>query len=438
VIKRIIILKDKKPLINRNYESISKPGEGLGSFQTIVDNLIAKVLPGQRIEEISGEHKLAYELDKSILFLVAADKNEVALLEIFLPELKNLFYAVFPRDYVLGWEGEDTSIFKGFEAKLDQLRSAFENRIMTKAGSRRVLDTLSVMELPQRLQKTAYAILDKKIASFEEIISLTNVSPQEAVANIQEILNAGFLYTTKVGNKVYYSVKAFGEAKPISTAAPSAPLAASITTPATKTAETSTLQPEQRKSLAIKRDIHKGNMPFFIKQFKKDLDKVFNAIINRKPVLVIINPETDKNQVLLNMVLDTLQCFAPERELRIINYAKEFIHPREADIIRIESNLTQYYTNEVILDLDHKKILHGENAVYLADLIKEMTKMKHDECVSLLLNRVTLIEKLAKDWAKIKKLNLPPEEFITNVRAKYNPAIIQVMDNVAENVFMQE
>jgi len=438
VIKRIIILKNKKPLVNRNYETPAGPGEGLGSFQIIVDNLAAKILPGQRSEEISGAYKLVYELDESILFLIASDTTEVAVLEIFLPELKNLFYAVFPRDYVLEWEGDDTSIFKGFEAKLDQLRSAFENRIMTKAGSRRVLDTLSVMELPQRLQKTAYTIVDKKIASFEEVIALTGVSPQEAVANIQEILNAGFLYTTKVGNKVYYSVKAFGETKVAPT--PTPPVSATIPTTSTTT---STIQPsdtlsQQRKELAIKRDIHKGNMPFLMKQLKKDLDKVFNAIINRKPVMIIIDPETDKNQVLLNMILDTLQCFAPERELRIVNYAKDFIHPREADIIRIERDLIKFYANEVILDMDHKKVLHGESSIYLADLIKEMAKLKHDECVSLLLNRVTLIEKLAKDWAKIKKMNLPTEEFITNVRAKYNPAIIQVMDNVAENVFMKD
>ncbi|MCK5046931.1 MAG: hypothetical protein KAS22_10150, partial [Candidatus Heimdallarchaeota archaeon] len=60
----------------------------------------------------------------------------------------------------------------------------------------------------------------------------------------------------------------------------------------------------------------------------------------------------------------------------------------------------------------------------------------HSECVSLLINRVALIEKLAQDWAKIKKLNLPSEDFITNVRTKHNPAIIEVMDNVAVNIFM--
>ncbi|MHA1355815.1 MAG: hypothetical protein ACTSR1_11645, partial [Candidatus Heimdallarchaeota archaeon] len=68
------------------------------------------------------------------------------------------------------WKGDDVSVFKGFESKLDQIRSAYENRIITKPGSRRVLDTLSIMELPQRLQKTGLTIHDAKIASFEEVI----------------------------------------------------------------------------------------------------------------------------------------------------------------------------------------------------------------------------------------------------------------------------
>ena len=52
------------------------------------------------------------------------------------------------------------------------------------------------------------------------------------------------------------------------------------------------------------------------------------------------------------------------------------------------------------------------------------------------MNRVALIEKLAQDWGKIKKLNLPTEEFITNVRNKHNPAIIEVMDKVASSAYL--
>lgn len=437
MIKRVLIIKNNQPLVYRNYEPGADPSTGtsFGDYQSIVESITSKAIHGQQREEISGNNKLVYELDESILFLVSTNTNEVGVIEILIPELKNLFFAVFPKDYILEWSGDDTSVFKGFESKLDQLRSAFENRIMTKPGSRRILDTLSVMELPQRLQKTALKILDAKIASFEEIIQTTSVSPQEAVANIQEILNAGFLYTTKIANKVFYSVKSFGDAAP-SAAAPS--VAPSIKPTAPSQPVQATTASETPLGVEVtKRDVNKGNMPFLMKQFKKDLDKVFNSIINRKLILVILDPETDKNQVLLNMLLDTFQCFVPERELRIVNFANDFIHPRDADIIRIDKNLLQFYSNETLLDLDHKKIINGDNSIYLADIIKEMVKLKHhSECVSLLINRVALIEKLAQDWAKIKKLNLPSEDFITNVRTKYNPAIIEVMDNVAVNLFM--
>jgi len=437
LIKRVLVIKNNLPLVFRNYEPGAEPspGNSFGDYQAIVESISSKAIAGQQREEISGNNKLVYELDESILFLVSTDINEVGVIEIFLPELKNLFFAVFPKDYVLGWTGDDTSVFKGFDAKLDQLRSSFENRIMTKPGSRRVLDTLSVMELPQRLQKTALSILDAKISSFEEIITNTSVTPQEAVANIQEILNAGFLYTTKIGNKVFYSVKSFSEAAPTTPAPSIAPSVTPVapTEPVTaKAAAAETLAGVEIK----KRDTNKGNMPFLMKQFKKDLDKVFNTIINKKLLLIVLDPETDKNQVLLNMILDTFQCFVPERELRIVNFASDFIHPRDADIIRIQRDLLQFYSNETLIDMDKKKIINGDNSIYLADIIKEMTKLKHSECVSLLVNRVALIEKLAQDWAKIKKLNLPSEDFITNVRSKHNPAIIQVMDNVAVNLFM--
>ncbi|MBN1328091.1 MAG: hypothetical protein JXA54_01345 [Candidatus Heimdallarchaeota archaeon] len=441
MIKRVLILKNKIPLTNRNYEPGAEPSQGitLGNFQPIVDSLAGKLLSGQRNEEIVGNYKIVYELEESLLFLIGADVSEAGVLEIFLQELKNLFYAVFPKDFVESWQGDDTSVFKGFEARLDQLRSAFENRIMTKPGSRRVLDTLSVMELPQRLQKTALTILDAKIASFEEVISLTGVTAQEAVANIQEILNAGFLYTTKIGNRVYYSIKSFSDAKPVIPTPISVPIATTVETLPRDTIPSTVTTSDRSIGLEVKkRDVNKGNMPFLIKQFKKDLDKVFSAILTRKTLLIILDPSTDKNEVLLNMLLDTFQCFAPERELRIVNFAKDFIHPRDADIIRIDRPLLTYYSNETTIDIDNKRVIHGDNSIYLADIIKEISNLKHSECVSYLLNRVNLVEKLSKDWAKIKQLNLPTEDFITNVRVKYNPAIIQVMDDVASNVFMNE
>lgn len=453
MIKRVIILKDGLPLVNNNYEPGQNKDLGtvLGNYQTTIDLIRQKASVGQKKEEIISGNKVTYKKVQSVLFVVSSDTNEIGVLEIFLPELENLFFGVFPEDFVNTWQGDDISVFKGFEAKLDQLRSSFENRIMTKAGSRRVLDTLSVMELPQRLQKTALTILDAKIASFEEVITKTGVTPQEAVANIQEILNAGFLYTTKMGNKVYYSVKSFIEAPQGSTTtsipAPVAPVTPSVTTtPTPQRVEPAKVasQPTQEEVPMVpglvveKRDVEKGNVPFLLKQIKKDVDKLFDALLNRKLVLIILDPESDKNQVLLNMLLDTLQCFAPERELRIVSYANDFIHPRDADIIRIERKLSQYYSNEVILDMDHKKISNGEDSIYLEEIINQMTKLpKHSECLSLLLNRVNLIEKIAKDWAKIKQLNLPSEDFVATIRSKHNPAILEIVERVAKNVFTQ-
>ncbi|MFW9924973.1 MAG: hypothetical protein ACFFDW_16980, partial [Candidatus Thorarchaeota archaeon] len=303
MIKRVIILKDGLPLVNNNYEPGQNKDLGtvLGNYQTTVDLVKQKVSVGQKKEEIIGSNKITYKKTQSVLFVISSDPNEVGVLEIFIPELENLFFGVFPEDFVSTWQGDDISVFKGFEAKLDQLKSSFENRIMTKAGSRRDLDTLSVMELPQRLQKTALTILDAKIASFEEVITKTGVTPQEAVANIQEILNAGFLYTTKMGNKVYYSVKSFVEA-PIGTitsipapTAPTAPVSTSVpTTPQRVEPTHVTTQPTHANVPMVpglvveKRDIEKGNVPFLLKQIKKDVDKLFDAMLNMKLILIIL------------------------------------------------------------------------------------------------------------------------------------------------------
>lgn len=444
MIKRVLILKNNLPLINKNYEPGQAPAKdnSLGDFQPIIDSISNKAIIGQQNEELIGDIKLTYKQVGPAFFVVSSDSNEEGVLEILLPELETLFFAVFPQDYIESWQGDDVSVFKGFETKLNQLRSAFENRIMTKSGSRRVLDTLSVMELPQRLQKTALSVLDAKIASFEEVIAMTESSAQQAVANIQEILNAGFLYTTKMGNKVYYSVKSFTDAPAASSRAAPAPVSSPVETTvqtSTPTQQPQTSTPVTQRAHGVevkKRDTDKGNMPFLLKQVKKGMDKVFDAIISRKLLLILLDPESDKNQVLLNMLLDTIQCFAPERELRIVNLATDFVHPRDADIIRINRDLLQFYSNEVVLDMDNKKVIQGDSSVYLNDIIHTMSKQKHNQCVSLLINRVSLIEKIAQDWAKIKKLDLPSDDFVSTIRAKHTPAMLEIMEQVASHVYM--
>lgn len=437
MIKRIWILIDSQPIIQKNY--VLEGDMVLENFEVIAKSLAEEAVPGQLKEEMKGETKLTYAIEESTFFIIASDTQEAGVLEILLPELIDLFFAVFGKEFVENWEGGDISVFKGFGTKVDQIRSSFANRIMTKAGTRRTLDTFSVMELPQRLQKIAYIILDEKTISFKEILEKTEISPEQAVKNIQEILNAGFLYTTKMGNRVFYSVEALSptveEARVISASTTEK----SVAEPPSTTAEelqivSDTAQPAGLKT--EKRDIDKGNMPFLMKQIKRDLDRVFDTIINRKALVLIINPESDKQNVLLNMMLDTLQCFAPERELKIIDYTEEFIHPQDADIIRINRSLKDYYSNETILDMDNKKVINGISSAYLANLIKTMGNMKHSECVSLLINRVALIEKLAQDWAKIKKLNLPQEDFLVNVRSKHGAEMVSIMERVAENVFM--
>ncbi|MHA1156780.1 MAG: hypothetical protein ACTSQK_11800 [Candidatus Heimdallarchaeota archaeon] len=87
--------------------------------------------------------------------------------------------------------------------------------------------------------------------------------------------------------------------------------------------------------------------------------------------------------------------------------------------------------------MDNKKVIQGESSVYLNDIINTMSKQKHGQCVSLLVNRVSLIEKIALDWSKIKKLDLPSDDFVNTIRAKHTPAMLEIMERVASHVYME-
>jgi hypothetical protein len=445
MIKKAAILKGEVPLVYQDYvgKQNSRISENpLGGFEPLAKSIVAKVNEGQVSEELIDDQKVAYSKKADVTFIVVTDPNEVGVLEVFLPELIDLFFGVFPEDYIQSWDGEDTSVFTGFQSRMGQLRSSFSNKIMTKPGSRRILDETGLHELPQRIQQSARIILNEQTIPFHEILQRVDKKPEDIVKDIQGILNAGFLYTTKIGDKVYYSIKPFpkmteGESVR-TTESPSAKVTTTEeTTTSVEPVTTATTPKEEIPGMTTKkRNMDKGNMPFLIKQVKNGLDKVFNAILNHHLLLLIIDPESDKQQVLLNMILDTLQCFAPERELRIITYTDSFIHPEEADIIRIKRSLTKFYSNETTLDMDNKKVNNGESSDYLASLIDQMRNMKHSECISLLLNRIALIKKIAQDWAKIQKLDLPSKDFLTNIRSKHSPAIVEVIRRVAENVYL--
>ena len=68
MIKRVLILKDKFPLVNKSYEPGQQPAAGndLGEYQPIIDSISQKAIIGQQIEEVIGNQKLTYKKSRCI------------------------------------------------------------------------------------------------------------------------------------------------------------------------------------------------------------------------------------------------------------------------------------------------------------------------------------------------------------------------------------
>ncbi|MHA1355814.1 MAG: hypothetical protein ACTSR1_11640 [Candidatus Heimdallarchaeota archaeon] len=95
MIKRVLILKNGVPLINRNYEPGVEQDQGasLGEYQSIVDSISNKAMVGQPDEEVIDGKKITYNSTTNLLYIISTDLSDAGVLEIFIPELANLFSA---------------------------------------------------------------------------------------------------------------------------------------------------------------------------------------------------------------------------------------------------------------------------------------------------------------------------------------------------------
>jgi len=157
--------------------------------------------------------KYYYHYNNQVLFVVGADLEEISIPSILFPELENAFFSTFDSNMIQTFDKTKISKFRAIDKVIVELVKAFEQRKIGPTSARKELDAFEVLNLPSELQMVALVLVKMQVVTPEMIAQVTGLTP-EAVANqLKEIYRYGYLYMTTISNRVYYSIKPFGEEK---------------------------------------------------------------------------------------------------------------------------------------------------------------------------------------------------------------------------------
>jgi hypothetical protein len=146
------------------------------------------------------------------------------------------------------------------------------------------------------------------------------------------------------------------------------------TTPQVSSTTTTTAtaaRPEARASITL-----------ILKQFGRDLEYAMKPVMTGKTVIVV------GDLALMEITIATLKLFVHKKDLRISWYTETFVDPRDYDIIGIAPSLRDYYETEVILDIDAKKIINGDECDYCRKVLKGLDKMNETKAANELKDRI--------------------------------------------------
>ncbi|MHA2244723.1 MAG: hypothetical protein ACXADY_07105, partial [Candidatus Hodarchaeales archaeon] len=178
-----------------------------------------------------------------------------------------------------------------------------------------------------------------------------------------------------------------------------------------------------------------GSVDFFLSQIKKNEDRVLGALYRSQPIFV-----TGRSEVLIDLMVHSLDMLVPHLNLRKVSFTRDIIDPNSADIIGISQDLVKNYPEDIIVDVDKRKIKNGESCSYSKKLIKEIRKKPDrtndlaDEATKELLG-VTgyLVE--AFSYPEVEK-----ESRINEIQKTYNSSLIEVAAEIGaqRNPLIQE
>ncbi len=108
---------------------------------------------------------------------------------------------------------------------------------------------------------------------------------------------------------------------------------------------------------------------FFMRLVNKGADRVIDALLIGKPVIVVCSKE------MVKPFLSSLQSFQPRRELLVSLFPAEYVPPDQFDILFATPDLLSNYPTNVICDLTVGVAKGGEESEFSKKLIQ---KLQHD------------------------------------------------------------
>jgi len=105
---------------------------------------------------------------------------------------------------------------------------------------------------------------------------------------------------------------------------------------------------------------------FFMRLVNKGQDKVVNAILIGKPVVVVCSDE------MVKPLLSSLQSFQPRRELLVSLFPKEYVPPDQFDVLFSTSDLVSDYPDNIICDLTAGQAKGGDDSEFSKQLLQKL------------------------------------------------------------------
>ncbi|OLS23117.1 MAG: hypothetical protein HeimC3_26670 [Candidatus Heimdallarchaeota archaeon LC_3] len=208
-----ILLRDGRCIYSRAYSENPADPQLLGGMLAAF-NIASKQWLSDGIRKFEADGGLSFVVKDFESFIVTfqVSRNLTNEKEAFLDIIGYKFFAKYGNT-LSPFEGNIT-IYKGFTPILDNIlgvitseegRTKQNIKIRGIIDDDKVLDSLTIIELPRTLQKTALDLLTVKQATPEELASGSDCSVEEVEHNLENLLNQGYIMCKTIGSrKLYY------------------------------------------------------------------------------------------------------------------------------------------------------------------------------------------------------------------------------------------
>ena len=208
-----ILLRDGRCIYSRAYTENPADPQLLGGMLAAF-NIASKQWLSDGIRKFEADGGLSFVVKDFETFIVTFQISRTlsSERESFLDVIGYKFLAKYGNT-LSPFEGNIT-MYKDFTPILDNILGVIttkEERIEKKFQIRgiidddKVLDSLTIIELPKNIQKTALDLLTVKQATPEELASGSDCSVEEVEHNLENLLNQGYIMCKTIGSrKLYY------------------------------------------------------------------------------------------------------------------------------------------------------------------------------------------------------------------------------------------